>query len=248
MKIFAYVGTSRKETSNTFKVVKALLNQIECDSDVEVEYQIYHPENTKIIDCMGCASCFKGITCPLDKRDDMSLIKREMLDADVIIIGSPVFQHHVSGTVKTFIDRVSYWAHLFKLTGNVGLSVSTSSTNGNEYVDYYLDKCHLYQGIHAVKPLSLPMDLLEQDEVDEMIQETSQEIIEAYQNLQDLNPTQKQEIVFQTFKNMYVAQEGQTSESRYWIDNGLTEFDTFKKFRDTILNNRLVKEKTSDLY
>ena len=248
MKVFAYSGTSRKETSNTFKVIQALLEQMEQNYDGELEYKIYHPGNANIMNCIGCVNCFKGKICPLDRQDDMAQIKQEMLDSDVIIIGSPVFLHHVSGTVKTFIDRASYWAHLFKLTGKVGLSVSTSSTNGNEYVDYYLDKCHLYWGVHAVKPLSLPLDLLEGDEVAELINEASGQLITAYQNLKSLNPTQKQEITFLTFKHLYLSQERKLYESSYWIDNGLTTFENFTEFRNAILNGAEVKKRTRNLY
>lgn len=248
MKIVAYIGTSREETSNTFKVVQALVKQMERDSGVEVEHQIYHPENLTMVACKGTVNCFKGKACPLDERDDTPRVKRAMLEADVIILGSPVRFHHVSGSVKTLMDRTSYWGHLFKLTGKVGLSVSVSSTNGNEYVDYYLDKFHLYQGIHAVKPLSLLMDVLDQEEIDELVREASQAVLTAYRDLKNLHPSQKQEVAFQTFKKMYVAQEGKTSESQYWMNNGLADFETFKAFRDAVLNGEAVKEKTRNLY
>lgn len=242
MKIFAYVGTSRNETSKTFEVVKKLVNQIELNSKSQVKYEIYHPENTSIINCTGCLGCFQGRNCPLDKKDDMEMLKKKMLAANVVILGSPVFLHQITGTVKTIIDRTSYWTHLFKLTGKVGLSVSTSSTNGNEHVDYYLDKFQMHQGIYTIPPLSLQMDVLNQNEIEEMIEESAAEIVDAYKNLKKKNPTLKQERSFQAFKKIQSELERRTSESRYWIDNGLVDFESFQEFRNAMIEGHDVKK------
>ncbi|MCL1989862.1 MAG: flavodoxin family protein [Defluviitaleaceae bacterium] len=248
MKVFAYVGTSRGETSNAFKVTQAVIDQMSKDYSGKLESNIYHPENTNIESCDGIINCFGGKACPLEVKDDMVKIKKAMLDADVIIIASPVRMHHVSGSVKTFFDRLAYWAHVFKLTGKIGLSISVSSTNGNEFVDYYLDKLHMYLGIYTVDPLSLPMDVIDADEKAGFILEASEALLNAYQNSYNLKPSQKQELAFQTFKAMYLKQERKTSESRYWIDHGLASFETFQDFRSALLKNNELKRKVNGLY
>lgn len=58
---------------------------------------------------MGCSNCFSKTSCVLDKDDDMSMLKEKMINADLIILGSPVYAHHITGDLMIFIDWISYW-------------------------------------------------------------------------------------------------------------------------------------------
>jgi len=55
--------------------------------------------------CTGCLACISDPgSCVQD--DDMAEIHKKMLDADVIVLGSPVYFHAMNGQMKVFIDRV----------------------------------------------------------------------------------------------------------------------------------------------
>lgn len=235
MKVFIFIGSLRGENSSTLKSARTLLNYLEQNSDCDVVSYVYHAQNVNIQDCTGCCNCFLKGKCPLDDTDDMKSIKKEIIDSDIFIIGSPVYFHHVSSTTKKIIDRLSYWGHLFKLTGKIGLSISTSSNNGNEYVDYYLEKLLIYLGAHPVNPLSLLVDLMSLDEIDYAVKEVGKEVIKHYKDLKDIAPPRMQENVFHTYRGLYSQLGNETYESKYWHKNELIKFDTFKRFRNYIL-------------
>lgn len=61
--------------------------------------------NQKIKHCIGCASCDTINQCLL--RDDMDNISKDILWADILIIGAPNYFDNVSGLLKDFIDRTN---------------------------------------------------------------------------------------------------------------------------------------------
>lgn len=53
--------------------------------------------------CQGCGYCFNKHEC--QQKDDASAIVKKMIDADVIVMASPVYFYCINGQLKTFIDR-----------------------------------------------------------------------------------------------------------------------------------------------
>jgi multimeric flavodoxin WrbA len=54
--------------------------------------------------CTGCGSCVTGKKlCP--QKDDMTEILTKMIDAEVIVMATPVYFYTMCGQLKTFIDR-----------------------------------------------------------------------------------------------------------------------------------------------
>ena len=55
--------------------------------------------------CTGCCSCIGGKgACVQD--DDMNGILKKIVDADVLVLASPVYFRSFNGQMKTFMDRV----------------------------------------------------------------------------------------------------------------------------------------------
>ncbi len=58
--------------------------------------------------CTGCYACQKLHRCV--QKDDGNKIVQKMLDADVIVLATPVYFYSMNGYMKTLIDRtVSRW-------------------------------------------------------------------------------------------------------------------------------------------
>lgn len=57
----------------------------------------------KIGYCMGCGACAATGVCVL--KDDMAEILQKMIDADVIVMATPVYFYTMNGQLKTLIDR-----------------------------------------------------------------------------------------------------------------------------------------------
>lgn len=56
--------------------------------------------------CKGCDVCIKTGAC--FQKDDMVEILKEVADADVILLATPVYFYSVSAQLKMFIDRCYY--------------------------------------------------------------------------------------------------------------------------------------------
>ena len=66
----------------------------------------------KIGYCSGCYYCQKsGGVCA--KKDDMGELLQKMIDADVIVLASPVYFYSIDAQLKTVIDRtVARWTEV----------------------------------------------------------------------------------------------------------------------------------------
>lgn len=67
----------------------------------EVE-KIYF-QDKKINFCKGCGACNTTHKCV--QKDDMEEVLGKMVDADVLVFGSPVYFYTICGQLKTLIDR-----------------------------------------------------------------------------------------------------------------------------------------------
>lgn len=227
MKIFIYVGSNRGQESKSLTTAFQMKRILESKTDHGAEVEIFHAAHKKIDECKGCCACFFTGNCPLDAADDMALLKDKMKSADGIIFISPVYLHHVSGAMKTFIDRISYWAHLFGLMGKMGLIVSVSSTNGNDFVEFYLEKVQHMLGIHVAGKCSLPLDLMTETESSECIEAGCEALLKSLESQLPFKGTQKQEFLFKTYKEQLLTTGKRTSEYDYWEANQLFTYNSF---------------------
>jgi multimeric flavodoxin WrbA len=61
-------------------------------------------KDKKINYCTGCGTCLdKGKRCP--QKDDMAEILEKMIEADVIVMATPVYFYTMCAQMKTLIDR-----------------------------------------------------------------------------------------------------------------------------------------------
>lgn len=57
----------------------------------------------KINYCLGCGACYNSHKCV--QKDDMAEVLDKMLDADVLVFGTPVYFYTMDAQLKTLIDR-----------------------------------------------------------------------------------------------------------------------------------------------
>ena len=61
-------------------------------------------KNKNINYCTGCGACHNGIkSCA--QKDDMAEVLDKMVNADVIVMATPVYFYTMCGQMKTLIDR-----------------------------------------------------------------------------------------------------------------------------------------------
>ena len=79
--------------------------------------------------CRGCQSCVKDGVCIIE--DDMQMVYQNLIEADGIIIGSPVYFWSVSTLAKIFMDRTYALRYpTRKLRGKVGGAIAVAAHRG----------------------------------------------------------------------------------------------------------------------
>lgn len=104
MQIAAFIGSPRVR-GNTDLLVGEVLRGAEsvsapsgrCDSER------FYLNKLNIAPCQACEACFKIGRCRV--QDDMQPLYDKLLDADVIILGTPIYFWGPSAQMKLFLDR-----------------------------------------------------------------------------------------------------------------------------------------------
>ena len=91
---------------NTAKLIKKILDGCK-RAGAEIEF--ISLGNKKILFCKACYECIKKGECVLD--DNLNGIRKKMINANGIVIGSPTYGREITGQLKTFFDRLFYDIH-----------------------------------------------------------------------------------------------------------------------------------------
>ena len=68
------------------------------------EVELISLRKNKINYCEACYGCRKTGKCV--QKDGMNEILEKMLEADVLVLATPIYMYDVCGQLKTFIDRI----------------------------------------------------------------------------------------------------------------------------------------------
>lgn len=89
----------------------------------------------KVVGCMGCNACYRnGGICV--QKDDMEEIKNKLLEADVIVLASPVYFYSMTAQLKAVIDRT--YSFYQELAGKEFYFIVTCAGPGMEYTETIL--------------------------------------------------------------------------------------------------------------
>ncbi|MDD1767869.1 MAG: flavodoxin family protein [Methanomassiliicoccales archaeon] len=105
MKVVAFNGSPRKN-GNTSIALQMVLDELGKEN-IETELVQFGSEG--IEDCTACLACVKNkdMKCIIES-DNVNVYIEKMIEADGVILGSPVYFGNVTGQMKAFIDRVGY--------------------------------------------------------------------------------------------------------------------------------------------
>lgn len=103
-KVLILSGSSRKGGNSDTLCDEFLRGAVESGNEAE---KIRVAELT-IGGCRGCYACKDTGVCVI--RDDMAALLQKMIDADVLVLASPVYFYSISSQLKAVIDRtVARW-------------------------------------------------------------------------------------------------------------------------------------------
>ena len=114
---------ARLKKGNTSRLIEAIVEELRATDIADLKVKEISLAGRTIKPCRSCRKCMKEGHCVLGS-DDFSAISKQMQKSDLIIIGTPVYFHDVSGPVKNLIDRsYSIW-HERKLKGRKVIPVA----------------------------------------------------------------------------------------------------------------------------
>lgn len=103
MKVLVVNGSPRGKQGNTEFLIKAFTEGLQ-ESNAIVE-EIYLKDK-QIEHCIGCFVCWEKTPGICVHKDDMQELLAKVQDADMLILGTPLYVFTVSGMMKDFMDRL----------------------------------------------------------------------------------------------------------------------------------------------
>ncbi|HLB24784.1 MAG TPA: flavodoxin family protein [Nitrospirota bacterium] len=140
MKVLGFSGSPRVN-GNTELLLKELLRGA---SDAGAETELIQVRKVRFDPCISCNRCFETGRCEVE--DAFQPIYDKIMEADHIVLASPIYFMGVTAWAKTLIDRCQcYWAKKYVLKEPVpmyrgemqrrGVFISTAGSNVKQAFD-----------------------------------------------------------------------------------------------------------------
>lgn len=102
LKVIAICGSPRVE-SNTEYFTQYTLDRIAAQG---IETELINMHEKSVQPCVGCYKCAENAECA--QKDDFQELFQKMMQADGIILGSPVYHGAVTPQLKALLDRAGF--------------------------------------------------------------------------------------------------------------------------------------------
>ena len=244
IRVLSFVGSCAGEASHTKELsdrLAATLSAKAAKRGEELTYECVTADQLRVSFCRSCNSCFVTGSCPLDATDDVGDLKRRLLEADVILFGTPVYLAGMSGVTKCVLDRIAFWTHRLELAGKVGMALVTTSNNHGPQVERHLSELLRYTGLAMPEGLCLQLHarpcLDKPEEAEPALDAAAERLLAAWDD-----PTTclvgRQELLWkglalQTRRKMmrhYLFGEEVREEVRVLDERGVTAYDSLASY------------------
>ena len=182
--------------------------------------------------CTGCAFCMEKGRCWID--DDHRKIIERLLAADGVILAFPVYFVHVTGQMKTFIDRSLAFGHKPRPTWKPGLAISVSAGMGETDTANYLAFVLRTFGAFSVGTLTAmaiqPGGLLGKEVVESRAVDLARDLARAIKEKRRYPATDRDLRFYQFMGNLVKNQKDTVMKHdfNYWQEHGF--YDSFEKY------------------
>ena len=119
--------------------------------------------------CLGCYTCFETElpNCPHYK--ELEPLVKAILDSDLLILESPVYVYHATGSMMSFLDHLGTWwvVHrpLPEMSGKQAVAIATAAGGGmKSTVQDMADSLEMW-GIRKVYKLGFGVQALKPEEI-----------------------------------------------------------------------------------
>jgi len=119
MRVLAINSSPRAQDSCTDKILIPLLAGMKkAGASIETVYL----GKLKINHCKGCFNCWTKTPGKCIHKDDMPSVLQKYIEADFLILATPLYYFNVSGLMKNFLDRTLPLAKIDMKEGKSGLT------------------------------------------------------------------------------------------------------------------------------
>lgn len=99
MKITILMGSPNRNGSTNMLVNEFIRGAEEAGHSCEI-VDVCHAD---IHPCTGCVAC--GYEGPCVQKDDVEIIRRKLLETDMVVFATPLYYYGMSAQLKTLVDR-----------------------------------------------------------------------------------------------------------------------------------------------
>ena len=128
-KIIILNGSARKKGNTSSITAEFIKGATEAGNEVE-EFMI---SSMKINGCIGCWKGGKNSEHPCAQKDDMDEIYPKYIDADIVVLASPLYYWNISGFLKNAFDRLFAVAECDNYKNPVKESILIMSAEGTGF-------------------------------------------------------------------------------------------------------------------
>lgn len=150
MKIISITSSGRKNgnTERVVRLMEADLAQMAAENNMKVEFEQINLSDSDLKFCRGCRICFdKGEDlCPL--KDSLLIIRDKLIEADGLILASPVYVEDINGIMKNWIDRMAFNCHRPAFAGKTAVIVTTSAAGSSNHAIRTMKSALITWGFH----------------------------------------------------------------------------------------------------
>ena len=126
MKIIAINGSPRK--GNTLSAIQAFAEGVKANNEIE----IINVDDLSMGPCRGCDACQCMNGCVAD--DDTNAVIDKLVEADMIVFGTPVYWWGMTAQLKTVIDKM-YCRGAYIKQKKIGIILCGGASTENEEYD-----------------------------------------------------------------------------------------------------------------
>lgn len=130
MKVIAINGSARKD-GNTAICIEKIFEELNAAG---IETEMIQFSGNIIEPCKACWACGGQNNC-VHKKDMFTEVYEKMLDADGVILGSPVYSANVSANMQAFLERAAVVGDMNKdgknMKHKVGVAVAAGRRAGS---------------------------------------------------------------------------------------------------------------------
>ncbi|MBQ7203753.1 MAG: NAD(P)H-dependent oxidoreductase [Eubacterium sp.] len=181
--------------------------------------------------CLGCTQCFMESETKCPHYEKLKPIVNAMDEADVIILASPVYVYHTTGSMKAFLDHFGYRWMVHrpqeKMFSKQGVCISTAAGSGMKQTNRDMAHSLFHWGVAKVYKIGVAVAATSWDgisdkkkaKIEKLTDSVAKQIVK---NSGSVKPGIKTKAFFNLIRSMQ-KKGWNEADVNYWKDKGWSD-------------------------